>query len=137
MNTVCSEFSCSLFPPWSYLNRSRYKISRCASPGRHKGWGMKTEMMVFSTGHSGFEKKDFVLRFCLLSPLLSGYAPPHSPLEHWEDATVSQLRPRKFNLRGMLLLPPGGISQGQTGKLLECYTMGDSLQKFHYVGCHR
>lgn len=66
VNTVCSEFSCSLFPPWSYLNRSRYKISRCASPGRHKGWGMKTEMLVFSTGHSGFERKDLVLR--VLSP---------------------------------------------------------------------
>lgn len=102
---------------------------------------MKTDIVGPGTAHRGFERKELVLGILAPEQMTWWICPSPLSLRTLErchslekNVTVSQQRPNRLNLRGMLSLPPGGGSQGQKGKLLEGYTVRDSLQKFHHVG---
>lgn len=86
--------------------------------------GNEERMVVPSTSHSGFERKELVLGVPAPEQTTQWTRSLHSPSKFWKEATVwkqtsqSYKRGLKAHLRGVLLLPPRGGSQGQTGKLL-------------------
>lgn len=86
--------------------------------------GDEDRMVVPSTSHSDFARKEPVLGVLAPEQTTQWTSSPHFPSKLWKEATVWKRTSQTYNrgpkahLRGVFLLSPRGGSQGQTGKLL-------------------